>query len=67
MSNSQHDSQPGAHIAQSHQAYALGRAEDLRFLQAWEHGLVPLPGAAVRVRQIRRALAVSPQASSPAQ
>lgn len=30
-------------------------AEDLLFLRAWEKGLVPWPGAVVRVRQIRRA------------
>ncbi len=67
MSSSQHDGQPGAHIAQNQQAYALGRADDLQFLQAWERGLVPLVGSAVRVRQIRRALATLPQASSQVQ
>ncbi len=29
--------------------------EDLRYLQAWERGEVPLLGAVLRVRQIRRA------------
>ena len=67
MSNGQHDDQPGAHIAPNQQAYALGRADDLQFLQAWERGLVPLVGAAVRVRQIRRILATPPQASSQVQ
>ncbi len=67
MSSSQHDGQPGGHIAQYQQAYALGRADDLQFLQAWERGLVPLVGAAVRIRQIRRALATPPQASSQVQ
>lgn len=67
MSNSQHDGQPGAHIPQSQQAYALGRAHDLQFLQAWERGLVPLVSAAVRVRQIRRVLATLSQASSQGQ
>ena len=62
MSNGQHDDPPGTRIAQSQQAYALAYADDLRFLQAWERGLVPLVGAAVRVRQIRRALATLPQA-----
>ena len=67
MGNGQHDDQPGAYIAQSQQAYALARADDLQFLQAWERGLVPLVGAAVRVRQIRRVLATLPQASSSVQ
>lgn len=67
MSNGQHDDQPGACIAQSQQAYALTRADDLWFLQAWERGLVPPVGAAVRVRQIRRTLAMLPQASSQVQ
>lgn len=34
---------------------AHGLAEDLLFLDAWERGLVPWPGALLRVRQIRRA------------
>ncbi len=67
MSNSQNDDQAGTSIAQSQQAYALGRIEDLQSLKAWEHGLVPLVGAAVRVRQIRRVLAAPPQASSQSQ
>lgn len=32
-----------------------GFAEDLLFLAAWELGLVPWPGAILRVRQLRRA------------
>ena len=35
--------------------HAAGFAEDLFFLTAWERGLVPWPGAILRVRQIRRA------------
>lgn len=49
----------------SQRAYNLNRADDLHFLQAWEQGLLPVVGATVRVRQIRRALAVSPQADMP--
>jgi hypothetical protein len=35
--------------------YVEAVIEDLRFLQAWERGDVPLLGAILRVRQIRRA------------
>ncbi|MDP9094979.1 MAG: hypothetical protein M3N26_00240 [Pseudomonadota bacterium] len=45
------------------QAEAVAREDDLRFLQAWEHGLVAPVAATVRVRQIRRALAALPLAS----
>ena len=67
MSNGQHNDQTGARSAQSQHAHAPGRADDLQFLQAWERGLVPLVGAAVRVRQIRRVLATLLQASSQVQ
>ena len=49
----------------SRRAYDLDRADDLRFLRAWEQGLLPVVGAAVRVRQIRRALAALPPAALP--
>ncbi len=60
----QHD-QPRTCGTPSQRAYDLARADDLRFLQAWEQGLFPVVGATVRVRQIRRALAVPPRAGTP--
>ena len=56
MTDSQQQTQPEPCNLASRHAYALARSDDLRFLQAWEQGLLPAVGATVRVRQIRRAL-----------
>ena len=49
------DGRPCACDGRAQQAYDLALMDDLRFLQAWETGQVPLVGATVRIRQIRRA------------
>ncbi len=64
MGNSQQRNQPGPFNAPPQHAYDLARADDLRLLQAWEQGLLPVLGATVRARQIRRALAL-PEAGTP--
>lgn len=63
--SSQQQNQPKAWDMPSQRAYDLDRADDLRFLQAWEQGLLPVSGATVRVRQIRRALAAPTGAVMP--
>jgi hypothetical protein len=65
MRDSQQHDQPGACGTPSQRAYDLAHADDLRFLQAWEQGLFPVVCATVRIRQIRRVLAVPPQAGMP--
>lgn len=49
------DGRPCACDRRTQQAYDLALMDDLRFLQAWEKGQVPVVGATVRIRQIRRA------------
>ena len=65
MSSSQQQDQSGALNMPSQRAYDLARADDLRFLQAWEQGVLPVVSATARVRQIRRALATPPLGGVP--
>ena len=67
MSIGRHDDHEGARVTRSVNAYQHARADDVRFLQQWEQGLLPLIGTTARVRQIRRVLAASPELGTPPQ